>query len=212
MKKLRQLCICLFTLTVMATLNSCDEDVSRSVTLSGEWYGDFGMYYYYGDRRFDSYDTRIVFYPDYNYATHGYGKQVDYYEYGPYAYQYYRFNWYIDRGDLVLEYPYDPDLNTVIHDYQMSNYYFRGYFGNSNTRFSLRKISDFYDWGAYDESYGFGWNSGWDGGYPYAYTRTSCDTDSLSTTSPMPQEDTNLIKRGNRFNPNRSLDSNLEVQ
>ena len=105
MKKFRTL---LITLCAMATtLTSCDEDLTRAITLSGEWEGDFGMYYEYEYHgrvyTFDSYDTRIVFYPDHDYATYGYGKQVDYYEYGPYAYQHYRFRWYISRGDLILE-------------------------------------------------------------------------------------------------------------
>ena len=125
MKKISTLWIALCAVVATTVLSSCDDDMSRAMTLSGEWRGDFGMFYeyeYYGRiYTFNSYDTRLVFYPDYDYATHGYGKQVDYYDQGPYVYQYYYFNWYIDRGDLVLDYPYDQTHNTVNIDYQLSS-------------------------------------------------------------------------------------------
>ena len=41
------------------------EDINQSMALSGEWRGDFGMYYTYVERgrtyTFDSYDTYIRF-------------------------------------------------------------------------------------------------------------------------------------------------------
>ena len=60
------------------------------------------MYYEYEYRghiyTFDSYDTDIVFYPEYDYATYGYGYQVDWYEEGPYERMSFKFNWEIRDG------------------------------------------------------------------------------------------------------------------
>ena len=50
-------------LLAATAFTSCerDEDVDESMCLSGQWYGDFGMYYEYEYRghiyTFDSYDT-----------------------------------------------------------------------------------------------------------------------------------------------------------
>ena len=111
-------------------LTSCDyiEDTRQSMVLSGEWKGDFGMYYEYVDGygqcyTFDSYDTRITFIPAYSYAHHGTGTQVDYYDYGPYEYQYYSFRWSVSDGIITLVYDYDHQLDTRIGDYHMTNDY-----------------------------------------------------------------------------------------
>ncbi len=55
-----------------------EEDIEQSMALSGDWRGDFGMYYNYVDHRrrtytFDSYDTRITFIPAYSRARYGRG-------------------------------------------------------------------------------------------------------------------------------------------
>ena len=208
MKKISTLWIALCTVMATTVLSSCDDDMSRAMTLSGEWRGDFGMFYeyeYYGRiYTFNSYDTRLVFYPDYDYATHGYGKQVDYYDQGPYVYQYYYFNWYIDRGDLVLDYPYDPNLNTVIHDYHMSSSTFYGYFGNSNNKFYLRKTADYYDWGGFTGKDYYGPRDNWYWGYRNSVKRQPAPADSLSPIAPLPSDSTaatqgHIVRRGNRF-------------
>ena len=208
MKKISTLWIALCAVVATTVLSSCDDDMSRAMTLSGEWRGDFGMFYeyeYYGRiYTFNSYDTRLVFYPDYDYATHGYGKQVDYYDQGPYVYQYYYFNWYIDRGDLVLDYPYDPNLNTVIHDYHMSSSTFYGYFGNSNNKFYLRKTADYYDWGGFTGNYYYGPRDNWYWGYRNYVKRQPAPADSLSPIAPLPSDSTaapqgHIVHRGNRF-------------
>ena len=208
MKKISTLWIALCTVMATTVLSSCDDDMSRAMTLSGEWRGDFGMFYeyeYYGRiYTFNSYDTRLVFYPDYDYATHGYGKQVDYYDQGPYVYQYYYFNWYIDRGDLVLDYPYDPNLNTVIHDYHMSSSTFYGYFGNSNNKFYLRKTADYYNWGGYNGDYDYGSRDNWYYGYRNYVKRQPAPADSLSPIAPLPSDSTaapqgHIVRRGNRL-------------
>ena len=47
MKKISTLCIALCTVMATTVLSSCDDDLSRAMTLSGEWRGDFGMFYEY---------------------------------------------------------------------------------------------------------------------------------------------------------------------
>ncbi|MCM1313093.1 MAG: hypothetical protein NC206_05085 [Bacteroides sp.] len=188
-----------FVMTGM--LSSCvDEDVNQAMALSGQWRGDFGMYYYYeyGRKvyRFDSYDTDIVFYPDYDYATHGYGKQVDYYREGPYSYQYYYFDWSIRDGVIYLSYPYDKELDTSIYDYRMTSDLITGYFGNTNTRFTLYKLVDYYDWSSYNGNYSHGgFVSGWNWGN-YGYYSKSRDGKTVPTDE---LEEGHVVGRGNRF-------------
>lgn len=165
----KHLFISILALTATATFTSCDEDVDQAMMMSGQWRGDFGMFYYYryGNRvyRFDSYDTDIIFYPKYDYATYGSGKQIDYYFEGPYSYQYYYFDWSIKDGVIYLTYPYDHELDADIYNYYMDEDRFYGRFGNSDSRFSLYKLTDYYDWGRHTGEWshgGFvdGW--GWD--------------------------------------------------
>ena len=149
-----------------------EEDIEQSMALSGDWRGDFGMYYNYVDGRgrhytFDSYDTRITFIPAYSRARYGRGTQVDYYDYGPYEYQYYKFSWQISNGSLYLTYDYDPELDTRISNYRMTNDYFSGYFSNTGTSFKLYKIADYYNWTPYVNIYGYGSRYDWDYDYPY---------------------------------------------
>lgn len=142
-----------------------DMDVHQSIKFAGQWTGDFGMYYNYrmGGRlyTFDSYDTDIVFYPEYDGATWGYGKQVDYYEHGPYTHIYNRFDWEIRSGVIYLQYYSDPSLDCAIYDYSMTHDRFQGRFGNSNDRFYLTKIADYYDWSIYRDYYYYYPNGGW---------------------------------------------------
>lgn len=152
---------------------SCDEDLSLSMTLSGKWQGDWGMCYDYEYRgrlyHFDSYDTNIEFFPDYDMATSGYGRQIDYYDYGPYEYQYHFFYWVLRNGVIHLSYPGTPELNTSISEYRMTNRVFSGFFINAADRFTLYKWADYYDWAPYNSYYSYGMRYDW--GYYYAPTR-----------------------------------------
>lgn len=134
---------------------SCDEDQITSNILSGDWEGDFGMYYEYayGHRvyTFESYDTELSFFPEYDYAKFGYGYQVDYYDFGPYEKIYHYFRWNVDHQNIYLTYKDEVDLNTVIRRYKMSNDKFTGYFGDSQSKFCLFKMADYYNWDTYDD-------------------------------------------------------------
>lgn len=175
MKRIFTLMNLTMLMTASLMMTSCmDDDTAESITLSGQWTGNFGMFYDYEYRgqiyTFNSYDTDIVFYPDYNYATHGYGYEVDFYNEGPRTKMSFRFFWEINRGNIYLDYPGYPEYNTIIRDYSLSSYYFTGYFENSTQQFRLRKLADFYNWNDYsgydyhywDDPY---WN--WNSYYPY---------------------------------------------
>ena len=167
---LGNICIMMIALLGMSSCNVVwnmdeDMDVHQSIKFAGQWTGDFGMYYNYRHNgrlyTFDSYDTDIVFYPEYDGATYGYGKQVDYYERGPYTHIYNRFDWEIRNGIIYLEYYSDPSLDCAIYDYKMTPDRFQGRFGSSSDRFYLTKIADYYDWTVYMDYCYFYPNSGW---------------------------------------------------
>ena len=186
-------------------LTSCDyiEDTRQSMVLSGEWKGDFGMYYEYVDGygqcyTFDSYDTRITFIPAYSYAHHGTGTQVDYYDYGPYEYQYYSFRWSISDGIITLVYDYDHQLDTRIGDYHMTNDYLTGIFSASGISFRLRKIADFYDWTPYVNSYGFNYRNNWTRFCPNYAPETRCGKEEVDDG---PDTSGHVLSRGRRTTP-----------
>lgn len=214
------------TLALLSFTSCGDDDINMSVNLSGDWQGDFGMYYDFYDRHgryvdtFDSYDTDISFLPDYDYATHGYGYQVDYYDYGPYTRVYHSFEWNIRNEVLYLHYAGESELDTAIFDYFMNGSSFTGYFEGSKTRFSLRKYRDFYwdpywnDFGYYGHGpgYGYYYNLDWDYDYYYARTRGAeapanaveikaeapVNTDALKAET----AEQGTIRLGNRFKKN----------
>lgn len=158
---------------------------------------------------FDADYTDIVFYPDYDYATHGYGKQVDYYKYTPVTYMYFYFDWEIINGRIYISYPYDPELSAIITNYSLNDRRFKGLIGD--TPFTLYKLTGYYDWGYYD-TYGYyydyvdpywNWNNyydyyPYDPYYPYYYSKTRSGVDADSTSIAAPGEP---IKRkvGNHF-------------
>lgn len=180
-------CACLFSSCVNI------EDTNQSMVLSGEWQGDFGMYYTYVDNRgreytFDSYDTSIRFIPDHAYANYGTGTQVDYYEYGPYEYQYYHFTWSVNNGYIYLSYDYDHDLDTRISNYHMTNDSFSGTFPISDTSFRLYKMTDYYCWTPYVNTFGYGLRHDW--GY-YSTRSGEVQADSISSAG-------QVLSRGRR--------------
>lgn len=193
----------LFTLFALAGFTSCDcfnDETDQAMALSGEWRGDFGMYYVweeYGQLyTFDSYDTEIVFYPAYDFAHYGWGRQIDHYNAGPYTYQYFEFKWELRGGNIYLTYPYDHDYDTVISDYRMTNDFFTGYFVNGTTPFKLHKVTDYYDWTPYvNYNHSYGYNVGWNSGF-YSNKRVNENAaDSVATGKPAGK----IVGHGSRF-------------
>jgi len=138
-------------LSLVAGFSSCDDDVEEAINLSGEWEGKFGMYYmtaeghtYFAD------NTVLYFEPAYAYATHGTGSEFDYYARGPIEFEYFAFTWEVNNGVISLTYKHHHELDVQLHDYNISRYYFTGYF-ESGTRFSLDKTYDYYDWDGYSD-------------------------------------------------------------
>ncbi len=218
MKKIYSWTLVLITvLTAGFALTSCDDDLMQANTLSGQWRGNFGMYY--TDKfgyEWDADYTVIEFYNN-GWGASGTGQQCDYYLRGPYAYQYYKFNWSIKNGYIYLTYPGAHELDATIYDYRMSYNTFSGYFGDSNSTFTLYKYDDFrWDsysgYGNYYGNYNYGYTYGgynydsyyYNGGYYYGKKRTETATN--DTPAPAVQgDDTNIIvKRGNRLNENKN--------
>lgn len=199
-------------MAVLASFSSCqvilteeDMDVHKSIKFAGQWTGDFGMYYSYRYNgrtyTFDSYDTDIVFYPEYDGATWGYGKQVDYYERGPYSRIYNSFDWEIRNGVVYLRYYNDSGLDCAIYDYVMTNDRFQGRFGSSNDRFYLSKIADYYDWSAYMDHYYYYPNYGWH--WSVMFTRAADNTAESNvaeaTSSTVDGNAEGIVSFGKRF-------------
>lgn len=203
MKVLKKWTLLIGGLLCLGLFSSCDNnDTHEAMVLSGQWRGDFGMYYDYVDSygrsyTFDSYDTDIVFYPEYDYATHGWGKQVDWYDYGPYKYQYYYFYWSIRYGVIYLRYPDAPELNTEIREYRLTNDYLTGYFDNASSRFRLVKIADYYDWSPYSGYYGYYNRDNWYDYYPYYVKGDKANAPQKATG------EGHVVRRGNRFSENK---------
>lgn len=191
---------------MIMSLSSCslvwkvedDMDVNQSIKFAGQWTGDFGMYYNYRHMgriyTFNSYDTDIVFYPEFDGATYGWGKQVDYYEYGPYTHIYNRFDWEIRRGVIYLKYYSDYSLNCAIYDYIMTRDRFSGRFGDSSDKFYMFKIADYYDWSIYLDYYYFFQNGGWHWS-PMLSGQTSMTTEE-TLPEPLTRSDTKNTTEG----------------
>lgn len=196
--------ILLVSLCLTSVLTSCDTDPDHNVAriLSGEWYGDFGMYYTYEHHgrvyTFDSYDTDIKFFPDHDYATYGTGYQIDYYAHGPYEYQCYSFKWEILDTRIYLDYIDAPELSTCISDYEVVNNHFTGWFDGTDSFFDLVKTENYYD--SFDYYYG-------DGVYYYDrdnwYNRYSCASMNNNTLKSISidddTDDGHIVERGNRY-------------
>ncbi|MDE5740521.1 MAG: hypothetical protein K2H92_09485 [Bacteroidaceae bacterium] len=139
--------------SLCTTFTSCtrDEDTEAAYVLEGEWTGDWQMYYQTrrGNTFYASY-TDIVFYLSGNYTNHGYGYQVDFYNYGPYTEIYSQFTWSIEHGTIYIDYPDDHRYDTTIYEYRLSDSYFSGYLGDSDQFFRLRKLVNF-NWAHYYE-------------------------------------------------------------
>lgn len=184
-------------LSAILSFTSCNEDVAISNTLSGDWRGNFGMYYKYYDRygnyvnTYDCYDSDIRFLPDYEYATHGIGYQVDYYEFGPYKRIYHTFDWDVRNENIYLHYHGESEYDTIIRDYRMNYRSFEGYFSNGSEKFYLYKINDFY-WDSSWNDYGYDYYTDW----YYSLTRSAEATDSIPAKEDL---EGGTIRLGNRF-------------
>ncbi len=171
-------------------------DRGRARVVSGEWQGDFGMFYAVVNPitgqsvQFDSRNSYVLFQPNYYGASAGWGKQIDFYENGPLSRRYHRFYWEVRNGVLYLSYPSDHKLDVAIYDYYLSNSLFTGRAGDSNFRFSLRNLS-FTGWNTYSGDYYDYDNVAWSWS---AYRGTSAD-DTSTVQTPL------VVTSGRRAQP-----------
>lgn len=189
MKKVMNWALMLVTiLSTGLTFSSCDADDWTATELSGQWEGDFGMYYVDEYNRTWDADYSVIDFYQKLFSNHGTGYQYDHYSHGPYKYRVFRFNWSVENGTIHLEYPSDKNLNVSIYDYRMSSTYFEGYFENTGSSFYLEKYTDDMGWDSYGSgNYYYGYNDGYD----YAKTRSLGDEST---------QEVKIIKSGNRLN------------
>jgi len=156
MKAMNYLAMMAIAASMMGGFTSCERDIDldEAMVLSGEWQGNFCMSYCTTDRHgvevwYDADYSRLVFEPNYDYATRGTGYEVDYYMYGPYESEYFAFRWRIRDGRIIINYLDNPELDVYISDYHIDNDYLWGHFTESGKKFQLYKRFDHYDWTPY---------------------------------------------------------------
>lgn len=175
-------------------------DRQRANVISGEWEGNFGMYYtianpYTGQATtFDANYTYVRFMSNYPGARSGTGQQIDFYRSGPYEYQYYRFLWEVRNGVLYLTYPQDHNLDVAIYDYYLSDRYFSGRMGDSNFAFQLGRLS-YNHWNRFSGDYMYGVYDSWDWGSYYSPKRQLDGHSTPSNASTTPPE---ILSRGRK--------------
>lgn len=201
----------------MAAFTSCNDDATRGQVLSGDWSGDFGMFYTFEDRYGDIWDvdateTYLEFIPYSGHYSRGYGYQVDYYDdfrdHGywvrvPYTEVYHSFEWSVENGVIYLDYckRQDEDLNTFLRDYNMSNSELTGFFGNTNSRFCLYKLNDYFNWTPYINDFGY-WGHGTGWGYYYSdyyFAGTRAEQGDSIEAEGAPRESVKLLHYGSRY-------------
>lgn len=194
-------------LTAALALASCDEDVLEAERISGEYKGDFGMYYEYtrGGRTyaFDA-DYSYLQLQNYAFSSKGNGVQIDYYSDGPYREIWHQIRWRVNsdraRGQYItFHYLWEREWDTNIYDYLLTDDVFKGYFEDSSQRFMLLRLTPPSGWSwdpYYRKDYGCYNNSGWRDGYfdydGYYYRAPAKDA---KTAAPQPSE----LRFGNRY-------------
>lgn len=197
------LTITLMTVGMGTTMTSCDDDVEIAINLSGDWQGDFGMYFSDGYVEWDAAYSYLRFTPAYEYATHGVGEEIDYFDRScPVRSQSFLFEWRVNWGVLELRYPYAHELDVDIYDYVMDRNYFSGRVGN--THFTLSKLYDFYGWSAYSSSYDYytahgGGYYGYGGYSDYGWYHSKKRDGELTDSTAAAVTEQPTIKLGRRF-------------
>lgn len=142
-----------FVLITTLAFTSCDDDIDVAYDLNGIWQGTIeGNYYYdrYGNN--EGWDTEIEFVQHGDFASGGYGYEVDYSWRTGRGYSS-SFNWEVRNGRIHML--YDDGYHIVVRDYEF--YYvgngqrFRGYFDDYDTgetlaSFNLVKVSGWSNW------------------------------------------------------------------
>lgn len=202
MKKIYHLFSIIAAVACCSMFTSCvDDDTEEARVLYGQWQGNWGMYYttidpYGNEVTFDSYDTDIEFIQEGSYKSYGYGYQVDYYRRGPYERISSRFNWSVNNGVIYITYPRNPEYNTTIRDYRLSDNYFTGYFDNGTEAFRLQKLVN-YDWSSYYEYDYYEWPAVFDW-YEYYAKERQIDLDDTSSMKKAPQK---MTVNGKDYDP-----------
>ncbi|MCR5312947.1 MAG: hypothetical protein K6E54_04755 [Bacteroidaceae bacterium] len=105
MKKISTLLSILLFSIVGLVMTSCEDEEVNGVTISGRWEGDMKMEMKATSPQLEQEATlvakytKIYFQSSENaFAESGLGKQIDYYDYGPYKQYYREFHWSINKS------------------------------------------------------------------------------------------------------------------
>ncbi len=163
----------------LCTFTSCDEDLMISTSLKGTWEGYMDTYYDGSRLKQKATYTEILFYKDAG-DKHGDGYWIDHFSKRRGDYYYSRIYWHVENQDIYITFE-DSKTSIVIHDYQLRDKHFTGWFHDdyhTHTDFDLIKTRDDYD--TYYEKYGYG--EGYYDYYDYSKATRSGD----STTFEVP--------------------------
>lgn len=137
------------SLLTLATLSGCvEDDEFIADELQGRWVGQLSEYYY---DRFDwtvsqrDYSTQFEFYRGDRYG--GRGMEVDY---SRYDYRTYNFNWYVNYGNIYIEYSDGTTLE--IDGYRITNNRLYGQTPDGKIEVRLTR-DDYYNGFKWDENY-----------------------------------------------------------
>jgi len=144
----------LVALMAAMSLTSCewgDEDAYIAYDITGRWVGQLNQLYY---NRFNwtvsehVYSTMFEFYQGDRYG--GRGREVDY---SRYEYQTYNFRWYVEYGNIYIQYSDGTEL--VIDGYYIRNNHLYGQTYDGTMEVNLTRY-DYYDGDLWDD--GFYWS------------------------------------------------------
>ena len=142
----------LLALLAMTAFTSCewleDDDAVIAYDITGRWVGQLSQIYY---NQFDwtvserQYSTMFEFYQGDRYG--GRGREVDY---SRYDYHTYSFRWYVEYGNIYIQYSDGAQL--VIDGYYVRNNHLYGKSFNGELEVYLTRY-DYYDGDLWDDGY-----------------------------------------------------------
>ena len=143
MKKICILLPMLFAVLTLATLTSCeDEEIAR--TLEGTWRGDMRVKSKYSGRTYYATRTEVTFLRDVFRYSSGSGYWVDYYDNGPWGWDYVanHISWRVDYGEINIHFV-EEGVDWVIRNYRLNNNRFEGtlWDGSQRVDFALYYVS-----------------------------------------------------------------------
>lgn len=143
----------MMAMMMLATLASCmTDDQDASMTLTGTWQGNLGIYMYSEDGAdmYEAYQTTIHFDNSGLGSTSGTGYELDRFKNAPWSYIYNPIQWSLTDGVIYLYYPKE-GTTIRIYNYSLNSNYFSGKM-EDGTEFELEYVG-YFDWSPYSNGY-----------------------------------------------------------